>query len=749
MKMNLRKAVTSIEKKLSAIFIKTNAHIIHHVPKRKTISKIKHNLLSSFHKLSVKIPILNGLAVFVIMMVTGLILAFATKSVVYQMIQKEVYNVATINAQNIETHFKNILITTDNLAFDAQRFQTMNPDTVEKLLLSDLTQAISNNTKITSASFAFEPNLYLADTPKGLSYRIYKKNTTLTTDIKKNYDDYRTGVYYAPTKNDMKTHITEPYLFNLSNEEKVWFITVSTPILDKNGKFLGVANCDILTDNIIDLDYQKGSGQHSYGYIMTSSGTYIAHTQNKEKIGTVLYAGKKVEKESIQTIKEQKEKLLEGINPDTKRNCLFMHIPFNIEDVNMKWSSIYVVNKEEALLPVRKISKTMFIISQCGLILLIGFSFLIFKKSLMPISGILQHAERMGQGNLQNLVETKSSSTDEIGKLSSIFHQTAHVLEGYILEISYLLNSISKGDFDIEIEQEYMGDFVQIKNAFLKILQSLNDMIMEIMITSKQVSLEADQISCGAQMLSSQASIQTNSIEKILDSIQKVSFDLKENTKSTKKANQLSHNTNIIIKQQKQEMENMLECMKEIANTSINIKKVVKEIDEIAFQTNILALNAAVEAAHAGEAGKGFSVVATEVRNLSEKSAKAAKYTEEMLENSHKTIQKGIFVANKTASILIEFINHNTAIYEAIEEISATSERQENEIHAVVSGIEEISSVINMNSATAKESARASEELREQAQLLKQMVARFKLKKDTMLLYKSHFADALTEESPL
>ncbi|NLP25785.1 MAG: methyl-accepting chemotaxis protein, partial [Clostridiales bacterium] len=221
---------------------------------------------------------------------------------------------------------------------------------------------------------------------------------------------------------------------------------------------------------------------------------------------------------------------------------------------------------------------------------------------------------------------------------------------------------------------------------------------------------------------------QASSIEELSASINEIAVQVKENADNVNTATKYVNETIDVIVESTNEMNNMLAAMNDINNSSNEIAKIIKVIDDIAFQTNILALNAAVEAARAGTAGKGFAVVADEVRNLALKSADAAKQTTALIENSIATVQHGSSLAEKAAGSLEVVATKSNLVGETIEHVLVASNEQAQSIEQINTGVEQISSVVQTNSATAEESAAASEELSGQADMLKNLVSEFRLK---------------------
>lgn len=217
-------------------------------------------------------------------------------------------------------------------------------------------------------------------------------------------------------------------------------------------------------------------------------------------------------------------------------------------------------------------------------------------------------------------------------------------------------------------------------------------------------------------------------MEELAATINEISNQVKSNAENAHNVNKLADDVGLKMTESNQQMQTMIEAMKEISSSSSEIGKIIKTIEDIAFQTNILALNAAVEAARAGEAGKGFAVVADEVRNLASKSAEASKNTAVLIESSILAVEKGTKIADETAHTLLESVEGAQKVTRTIDQISKASEEQASSISQITQGIDQISNVVQTNSATAEESAAASEELSGQAQILKGLISQFKLK---------------------
>lgn len=317
-----------------------------------------------------------------------------------------------------------------------------------------------------------------------------------------------------------------------------------------------------------------------------------------------------------------------------------------------------------------------------GIILAVLLGIVIAQSISKPIKKLIKEADEISDGNLN--VTINLTSKDEIGELAKSFKTMAH---------------------------------------------RLNEVLNNINISSNQVAIGSKQVSDSSISLSQGAAEQASSVEELTSSIEEISSQTKLNADNAKEADELSSTVKRNAKNGNEQMQQMLLSMEEINAASGSISKIIKVIDDIAFQTNILALNAAVEAARAGQHGKGFAVVAEEVRNLAARSASAAKETTEMIENSIKKVESGTKIANETAGALGEIVKGIGKVSEFINQISIASTEQASALQQINQGVIQVSQVVQENSATSEQSAAASEELAKQANILKEQVAQFKLKK--------------------
>ena len=372
----------------------------------------------------------------------------------------------------------------------------------------------------------------------------------------------------------------------------------------------------------------------------------------------------------------------------------------------------------------------LIIISAVALLTTIILAVDVTRRITKPIKEIEAAVKEMAGGNLD--VTIAYESRDELGSLSNSVREMTGRLKAIISDEAYVLGELATGNFNVlsRMADSYVGAFQGILEAMRGIKKSLNETLRQINQSADQVASGSEQVSSGAQALSQGATEQASSIEELAATINEISEQVKSNAENAMDVSAKAVQTGRQMAESNGQMQEMIAAMEEISNSSNEIGKIIKTIEDIAFQTNILALNAAVEAARAGSAGKGFAVVADEVRNLASKSADASKSTAALIEASLKAVENGTRIAGQTADFMTEVVEGTKVLTETIDKISEASNAQAASINQVTQGVDQISSVVQTNSATAEESAAASEELSGQAQILKRLVGRFTLQDD-------------------
>lgn len=350
----------------------------------------------------------------------------------------------------------------------------------------------------------------------------------------------------------------------------------------------------------------------------------------------------------------------------------------------------------------------------------------ILDAVIEPIKEASQVLNEVANGNLK--VKLIGDYKGDHAVIKEALNNTIENISSYINEISEVLTEMANGNLNISVTGNYMGDFIEIKNSLNRIIDSFNRILSDINSASEQVAAGSKQISDSAQELSQGSTEQASSTEQLTASLEEISAQTQQNAANANEANDTALIAKEVAMTGDEQMKQMLSSINDINEASGNISKIIKVIEEIAFQTNILALNAAVEAARAGQHGKGFAVVAEEVRNLAARSANAAKETTALIESSIRKSEDGNKIANKTAEALNKIVDAVTRAAGLVGEIAVASSEQAAGISQINQGIMQISQVVQINSTTSEECASASEELSSQAEILRDLVSKFKLK---------------------
>lgn len=380
---------------------------------------------------------------------------------------------------------------------------------------------------------------------------------------------------------------------------------------------------------------------------------------------------------------------------------------------------------EDAGIALENATVMLIVLLVVMVVLCMGVTTVLSRAVSRPISQLTDAAKKLAAGALN--IEIDYYSKDEVGTLAEMFREMSGSMKAVIKDIGQQLGAMSNGDFTVAPRAEYTGDYVSIKNALINIRESLSNTLNEINLSADQVFSGSAQVSDSAQTFSEGAADQAGSIEELAAAINEISYQVRETAANMEAARRLTAKAGEQVAVSNRQMEEMLLAMGEIGAKTEQIRAINNTIEEIAFQTNILALNAAVEAAHAGESGKGFAVVAGEVRRLAGKSTDAAKRTSDLIDGTVQAVEKGRKIANITAESLHNVVESTNEVLNTVDKIDEAAQHQAGSIVQVTQEIDQISYVVQNNSATSEESAAASEELSGQAQMLKELVGRFKI----------------------
>lgn len=523
--------------------------------------------------------------------------------------------------------------------------------------------------------------------------------------------------YKAAVAADGKMICTDPYIDANTGS----LVVTVAKIIKKGSEIFCVVGADVTIDELVAKCSEFKIYDNSYTFLVSTAGDFIVH-ENADFLPTAAdgeakfvnvadvpqYSGKNITVDSVVKIKDYNNK--------TVMVCT--------SPLSNGWQLGYSIDYREYSRSLRMLRTVYIAIFVPAILAVIFVGSFILKKCLKPVKSIHKAIISMENGDLSYAPDYFGD--DILGTLCEALAKTNTALKGYVNDISVNLENMANGNFNVRFSADYVGDFSSIKGSIEGIASSMQSVIEGVSTASSQVTIGADSVSETATSLAMGASEQSQTVDELNEIIEHFMTLVSQSVDNADKAKENSNQTGECIENSNASMKELLNSMEQITEMSTQIEKIVKTIDDIAFQTNILALNAAVEAARAGAAGKGFAVVADEVRNLASKSAEAAKGTTALIQNTTEAVAKGSAIANATAESLDAVTTKSRDVNDLVESISKACDEQRAQISVITDKLGAISDIARKNAATAEESAASSEELSGQARTLDDLMAQFR-----------------------
>lgn len=401
-----------------------------------------------------------------------------------------------------------------------------------------------------------------------------------------------------------------------------------------------------------------------------------------------------------------------------------------INEVTNKTIEEILTRKDEELAGLKFLQLIIEIIFAASFIYVVLQVFLSIKfaysELLQPIQKVSVQMEAVAAGNFHMELDLKENDS-EVGKMVKAIAFMKKNLLAMVEDITSILEQMGNGNYNIRVEQEYVGEFVAIKESFLKIGKQMRETMLTIRNASGEINNGTEQLAYAAEDLAKSCTDQAMQVSDLMSVIETMTMSMEQNTKEAKESAKIAEDASITLEKGNAKMQELKDAIAEISVCSEQIGTIIGTIEEIASQTNLLSLNAAIEAARAGEAGRGFAVVAEQVKNLANESAKAVGKTTELIETTVMAMNKGTAIADETSNNMKEVMERTTVATEKIMQIAQKLEQDVDRMHNVNNSIEQVSSVVDNNSATSEETAAVSEAQKQQVEAMVELINKFEI----------------------
>ena len=504
-------------------------------------------------------------------------------------------------------------------------------------------------------------------------------------------------------------------------DSQSYVVGASGVLKTRGGSVRGVAAADVYLDSISEIVSEIR--------LEKTGGIFLVDTRTDTIIGhqDPSITGKKLSEIGSGVYGYATEQIRQGNTGLTIRDNTYIQVA---DIPGSDWKAVAYVSRAEVLEELYQLAVTVVLLALLAVAAMLVLVIIQVRRVIgRPVAELSRAATRIAEGDLNQ--EIHYQSKDELGVLADDFNRVTLRLRDYVRyidEISRTLYEIAEGNLTFTLQNEYAGEFAKIKNSLEEISRALNGTMGQLRSASRDVAAGAEQVSSGAMTLSQGSSEQSAEVETLAGHIDAVSDSVHKVAQGALEADRIAQAVKGGLLESSEKMRNLTEAIQKISDRSSEINRIVKTIEDIAFQTNILALNAAVEAARAGAAGNGFAVVADEVRNLAGKSSQAAQETTALLSQTVESMDEGVQAAQDTSESMLSVVTQADQMSSLISGIAEYAKQQTVNAEEITHGIEQIADVVQSNVATAEASAAASEELSGQAAMLREMVAKFRLK---------------------